>query len=159
MSNKLIYNMNNYSKTKGFSLIELMMVVAIIAILASIAFPSYTRYMVRAKRADAQQRLLSLSQGMERFFLANNSYKGAAAAGADTGTPTVGPSQSPESGTAIYNFTISAADATSYTVLATPVGGQASDGKLKITSDGLKSWDRNNDGDYADTDENNWINK
>jgi type IV pilus assembly protein PilE len=61
-------------KQTGFSLIELMVVVAIVAIIASVAIPSYRQYVMRAKRADAKTALLRLAGNQERFYLQNNTY-------------------------------------------------------------------------------------
>ncbi|MCP3674722.1 MAG: prepilin-type N-terminal cleavage/methylation domain-containing protein, partial [Gammaproteobacteria bacterium] len=60
--------------TAGFSLIEVMIVVAIVSILAAIAFPSYQESVAKAKRADAQGALVSLAGVMERFYTENNTY-------------------------------------------------------------------------------------
>lgn len=59
---------------QGFTLLELMIVVAIIGILASIAYPSYQESVASGKRVDAQGHLLSLAQHMERHFTENGSY-------------------------------------------------------------------------------------
>ena len=69
---------------------------------------------------------------------------------------TVYPATSPLDGTVMYNLTIPSADATTYTLRATPVGRQAGDGILEITHLGRKGWDKNNDGDTADTGESSW---
>jgi type IV pilus assembly protein PilE len=61
-------------RTKGFTLIELMVVVAIIGILASVAYPSYIEYVKKGHRAKAQTVLLEAAQYMQRFYAANNSY-------------------------------------------------------------------------------------
>lgn len=61
-------------KQYGFSLIELMVVVAIIAILSAIAFPSYRKYVVRSHRTDAQRALMDLAGRQERFYYSNNAY-------------------------------------------------------------------------------------
>ncbi|MDG4559699.1 MAG: type IV pilin protein [Candidatus Competibacter sp.] len=58
----------------GFTLIELVITVAVIAILAAIAYPSYQDSVRRARRADAQAVLLEAAQWMERFYTANNRY-------------------------------------------------------------------------------------
>jgi len=61
-------------KTGGFTLIELMIVVAVMAILAGIAYPSYTEYTRKAKRAEAKTRLLQVAQLQERYFSENQTY-------------------------------------------------------------------------------------
>jgi len=59
---------------KGFTLIELMIVVAVIAVLAMIAIPSYTRYTFRARRGEGQEILLRLANAQERYFATYNRY-------------------------------------------------------------------------------------
>lgn len=59
---------------KGFTLIELMIVVVIVAILASVAIPSYTDYVKKARRTEARVALMSISAAMEKFLLLNNAY-------------------------------------------------------------------------------------
>lgn len=60
--------------SRGFTLIEVMVVVAIIGILASIAYPSYTEYVRRGQRAKAQTALMEAAQYMQRYYAANNAY-------------------------------------------------------------------------------------
>lgn len=144
----------------GFSLIELMIVVAVVAILAGIAYSGYSSQTIKTRRADAQAALMGLAQAMERHKTVNGSYAGAAAGGGNTGAPTIFPSQSPiDGGQAFYNLSIaSVTGGSSFRIQATPVAGgpQASDGYLELRSNGLRKWDRNNDGDTDDTDENCW---
>ena len=62
------------ARARGFTLIELMIVVAIVAVLASLAYPSYTRYVKRGQRAGAQVALNEAAQFMQRYYSANNAY-------------------------------------------------------------------------------------
>jgi type IV pilus assembly protein PilE len=61
-------------KQQGFTMIELMIVMAIIGILAAIAFPSYQNYVLRSGRADGQAKLMEILQAQERFYSQNQTY-------------------------------------------------------------------------------------
>ena len=63
------------NQTKGFSLIELMIVLAVIGILAGIALPSYSRYVIRGKVAEAPTVLMDLQLRQEQFYQDNRVYK------------------------------------------------------------------------------------
>lgn len=133
---------NKRARSKGFTLIELMIVIAILGILAAIAIPSYQDSVRRAKRADAQGALMGLANAMERHFTANNTFLGAGSP--DTGAPTIFSTQVPvDGGTAYYNLTISAATASSYTLTATATGSQAGDGNFTLSNTGAKTWNGN----------------
>lgn len=123
----------------GFSLIELMVTVAIVGILASIALPSYTSYINQANRSDAKAVLLENAQFLERNYTENNKYHQNSAGVAIALPATV----SPKSGTALYNIAVSNFTASTYTLTATPVseGRMASDecGALAINQLGQKS--------------------
>jgi type IV pilus assembly protein PilE len=144
------------SRHDGFTLIELMITVAIVAILATIAYPSYRNAVIRSNRADAQQALLQAAQNRERVFATNGTsgYVGG----------TVTPSQSPTGSAANAVYTIDYApvvgnpSATAFVLRATPVAGKpnATDGFLEIDQQGVKRWDRNNNGAATDTGEDNW---
>ena len=136
----------NYSLSKGFSLIELMIAVVIVAILAKMAYPSYKENINSTKRTDAKGALDMLAGKMEEYHATKYTFKGLATGGADTGTPLlVSPTKSPIDGSnTYYNLTITTADDNSYLLTATPVGDLASDGTLTRASTGQKCWYKNN---------------
>ena len=105
-------------KDNGFTLIELMIVVAIVGVLSAIAFPSYDSYMKKGRRADAKVGLSKISDRQERFYLQNNTYTNSfAASGLNT-------SDVSEEG--YYKFTITSADLVNgFTATATAIAGQA----------------------------------
>ena len=122
--------------SRGFNLVELMIVTTIIAILAAIAFPSYTRYVLRANREDAQAILMEQAQYMERYFTTNNSYAAATLLSA------VSPKGATGTGTK-YNITFSVTPtATVYTLQAAPANGQTAEticGTLTINQLGAQT--------------------
>lgn len=61
-------------RARGFTLIELMIVVAIIAIIAAVAYPSYTNFVMRSRRADGRELLMRIGAAQERFYTNNNRY-------------------------------------------------------------------------------------
>lgn len=120
---------------RGFTLIEVMVVVAIVGILAAIAYPSYQEYVRRTARADAQADLMELAQMAERFFTLNNQY---AADRAGAAFP-LAFNQSPRSGGARYNIDIAFPTADTYTLRAVPTAAQAADvcGTLSLDQRGI----------------------
>ena len=62
------------SCARGFTLVELMITVAILAIIMAIAYPTYTRQVMKAHRGTGQSKLLEVMQAQERYFTTNNSY-------------------------------------------------------------------------------------
>jgi type IV pilus assembly protein PilE len=112
------------NKMRGMTLIELVVVMAIVGVLASIAIPSYRQYLLRSHRAEAKSALLNLAAAQEKFYLQANTYAGAAllddAPPAGLGLPAT---------TVNGHFTvaITAADDESFSATATAAGGQAQD--------------------------------
>jgi type IV pilus assembly protein PilE len=147
-------------RCSGFTLIELMIALVLVGIIAAISLPTYNSQVSKSRRADCQGVMMGFSQAMEKYYAINFSYAGAADGGADTGVPasTLYPVRCPIEGATFYNLTINAADASSYTLRATPVSGgpQDGDGILEINSLGQRLWDENGDDDTADAGENDW---
>jgi type IV pilus assembly protein PilE len=129
--------------SKGFTLIELMIVVSLIGVLSVIAFPSYQDYVARARRAEVRAILLEAGQWMERHYTENMKYdtNTAGTAVADLFPSTL--KQSPRDGGGAYTITVSAAAARTYTITATrkSPGSMVADkcGDYQITNTGVKS--------------------
>ncbi|HEU5137750.1 MAG TPA: type IV pilin protein [Steroidobacteraceae bacterium] len=105
-------------KNSGITLMELMVVMAIVGILAGIAIPSYRAYIERANRTDAKAALLSMAGALERCFTRFNSYA------EDDGCEVEFPAASTEG---YYQITAPTLSAVAFTLRATPQDGQAND--------------------------------
>ena len=121
-------------KTGGFTLIELMITVAIVAILAAVALPSYQQYVVRSKRSAAQAQMMDIANRQQQFLLANRSY-------ADKTALTASGYALPAEVNSNYSYDIvlSTTGVPGYTLTLTPIGGQTGDGALTLNSDGVKT--------------------
>ena len=127
-------------KHSGFTLIELMIVVAIVAALMLIVMPAYLGNAKKARRAEAKAALTGLTIAMERYYMEQSpsTYVGASL-GDDPND--VYPNQIPlDAAAKTYQLNISAQSVTAYTVTATPINAQQGDdcGTLSITSLGVK---------------------
>ena len=105
--------MKNRVRKKGFTLVELMITIGVVAILVALALPSYTVYVRKANRGDAQQLLMNWANNQEIWRASNTTY-------ADAGNMAVPTHDN-------YTFSISAITTTTYTLSAVPIGDQAKD--------------------------------
>jgi len=133
-----------YRVARGFTLIELMITVAVISVLAAVAYPSYQESVAKGRRAQAVGTLQAASQWMERFYAENYRYD------QNTANPPVAVTdnslfksrftQSPPEGGAAYNIDIDAVSQTTMTIIATRAGAMATDkcGNFTINHLGVK---------------------
>ncbi len=141
----------NSRSQQGVTLLELMIVVAIVGILAMFAYPSYQELVKQSRRADAQGALMSFAGAMERHFTVNDSYCGAgsttvsncgSSSNDDSGIPTVFSAKSPLDGIEVYyNLTISSVSSTSFILEADPAGIQSDDicGTMTVDHTGART--------------------
>ncbi|MDH3333343.1 MAG: prepilin-type N-terminal cleavage/methylation domain-containing protein [Gammaproteobacteria bacterium] len=136
----------NQRRQFGVTLIELMVVVAIIAIISAVAYPSYQRYVVKAKRTVAQNTLLQIADRQQQFFMDNKRFT---ADLTDLGFPADphvvdddGNSTVAGDSQAVYSLSLSNVTATTWTITAAPLHGQLTRdtycGSLTITQAGTK---------------------
>ncbi len=121
-------------QSRGFTLIELMIAVAIIGILTAIAYPNYQSYLIKSNRSAAQQFMLSVSNMQEQYLLDNRSYAD------DIGAGGLGMTV-PSDLTGKYSFSLSGVSTAplAYQIVATAEGGQIPDGNLTLDNAGAKT--------------------
>ena len=120
-------------KQNGFTLIELVITVAVIALLAAIALPSYQQYVIRSKRSAAQAAMMDIANREQQYMLANRSYADKAALGYSPPTDV--------SANYTYDIEVPTTGVPGFTITFTPIttSSQASDGELKLNNQGVKS--------------------
>ena len=130
----------------GVTLIELMIVVAIVAILSAFAYPSYERYVIKAKRTVAQNALLQVADRQQQFFMDNKRFAADLTSLGFSADPYVldddGTSTVASDTQAVYSISLSNVTATTWTGTAAPLKGQLSRdsycGSLSLTHAGAK---------------------
>lgn len=134
---------NSPRSTRGFTLMELMIVVAVISTLAAIAYPSYQNYVLRANRAEGQAMLNDAAARQERYFAQNSAYITSASDIAKLGmrnSSTVESTTTVTSDTGKYTLSVGS-DNSGYTLTATRAGSQTKDitcGNLTLNGAGVK---------------------
>ncbi len=139
---------------KGFTFVEVMIVVAIIGILAAIAYPSYLQYVKKTKRVDMQTAMLQISRNLANYKMANNNFAGLTLAS----TKVFGGNVFPTTGTVLYDLKltdidgINALSATgakvnTWLLVATPrtAAQQFEDGHIVINFRGERCWTKGSD--------------
>lgn len=128
---------------RGFTLIELMTVVAIIGVLVAIAMPSYRNYVVRNNRTAVQAEMMQIANALERYRAQQLTYANA------TLTSLYGAAQYPQTGNAQYSLTLTvAANGITWTLLAKPSSAgktQIGDGALALDNTGRRCWKKSSD--------------
>jgi type IV pilus assembly protein PilE len=129
----------NSRRQSGFTLIELMVTVAIVAVLAAVAYPSYQSHLRKGRRAQAQAYLMDIAQREQQYLTDNRAY--AVDAGGVTAATTLSAPAVPTDIASYYTVTTAArAGVTpSFIVTATAQGAQVKDGNLTIDETGAKT--------------------
>lgn len=127
-------------RMRGFTLLELMIVVTVIAILAAIAFPAYNRYAFRARRADGQKLLMAIGNAEERYYAQQNKYADLLTIGFSTTATATSDSGYYQATVTPLTVNTFAAQGFTATAAPTPGGAQQKDTcqSLTLTNTGVK---------------------
>lgn len=131
---------------RGFTLVELMIVVAIVAILAAIAYPSYQEYVRKTKRVDTQTQMMDIAARLQRYKIANFTFLKSDGVTpivlSDIGQTTTLPSSEP-----LYNLALTNVTANTWTLTATPITSttQFGDGHLVLNHRNERCWSKGSD--------------
>lgn len=125
------------NQARGFSLIELLIVITVVGLLLAVALPSYTRYVLRSHRSSAVTGVLDLASRQARYYTTNNTYTTSMTA---LGYP-ADPMPLTDSSNRYYDLSVQSASATAFTIKAAPYGAQTKDtcGTYTVTDLGVKS--------------------
>ena len=140
-----------YTRQTGFTLIELMIVVAIIGVLAAIAYPSYQRYVIKTKRVDMMTEMQQIASRIEANKITYKRYDRIPLSEIFSNTVSGAGTSFPNNGTALYNITVAPVSGTTlngrnWTLTAEPIsGGQINDGNLTLDFEGEKCRGRGTD--------------
>ncbi len=141
-------NFPRHNRQKGVTLLELMIVVVIIAIISTFAYPSYTQFILRAKRTAGTSMLLQIADRQQQFFMDNKRFAANLTrlgyAGNTVMIDEEGAVIADGDADRIYNISVSASTATTYTLTAAPQLIQASKdtkcGSLTLSDAGVKGY-------------------
>ena len=121
----------------GFTLIELMITVAIIAVLVAIAYPSYTQYKIKANRVDAQAEMMAIAHTLGQYKVSNGTFTAASL------NQIYGGAVTPNHGEALYDLTLTTT-ASTWVLSAEPKPNtlQENDGLIVLNSQSQKCWSK-----------------
>ena len=130
--------MRKRAAIEGFTLIELMIVVAIIGIIGAIAFPAYQGYIKDSYISQAVSDIRVCSLAMERYYSDNFTYAGAVI-GTNVNCPAVSPPNS-TTGNQKYDLSVTLATLNDYTLRATPASGVCGGECIDLKKDGTQTF-------------------
>ena len=131
----------NNPRNRGYTLIELMITVAVLAIVVAVAVPAYSNYTLRARRTEAMDALTEMANRQERAFSNAGAYT--------TNFAALPYPQTTENGLYTLQIVVSTTLGYQLTAIPNPVESQAGDGNVRLTATGAKTWDKDNNGSYS----------